>query len=365
MRYRPELDGMRALAVLAVVASHLALPYAAGGWMGVDVFFVLSGYLITSLLLTEQDRFGSISLGRFYSRRVLRLYPALIAVILLGVPFFHVLAESGSLEHYGEAAAISGLYLSDFAAGFGHLGTLGDLGATWSLAVEEHFYLLWPPVLILLLRHRRNVLGWTAVAGGVSLASLIALSYLASPDGISDTAYYLPSSRFSTLLLGCVMAVMLHRGARIPLLERAWAGAGLSLAIVALVLAANHFGRYPNFAWEAPAIGIFSAALVWHVTTANRSPVSALLSLRPFVWLGRRSYGIYLYHVPVLLILQLMVFSHLPVGRIVFSIAAYVAAIGIAALSYRFIELPFLRLKKRFSPGGRTAVAAPRETAAA
>ncbi|WP_022882116.1 acyltransferase family protein [Gryllotalpicola ginsengisoli] len=363
MRYRPELDGLRTLAVFAVIATHLTLPYAAGGWMGVDVFFVLSGYLITSILLGEHDRFGSISLGRFYSRRLLRLYPALIALIVIGAAFFPYL--TGSLQGYADAAAFAGFYVSDFVAGTGHSGALGSLIATWSLAVEEHFYLLWPPALILMLRFRHGVLKWTAAAGGVSLASLVVASFFQTSDGSIDAAYYLPSSRFCTLLLGCAIAVLLQRRVRVKALESAWAGAGIALAAASLVLAANYLGRYPHFAWESPAIGLLSAAMIWHLTTADRSIVRVVLSWAPLVWAGRRSYGIYLYHLPVMAVLQSAVLPHFPVRHLIFSAVVYGVTIAVAALSYRFLESPFLRLKTRFSPSRVRSAAASPEVAAA
>lgn len=315
--------------------------------MGVDVFFVLSGYLITTLLLEENARSARISLRNFYTRRALRLYPALLAMILLGLPFYSLLGNGGTLPGYGQAALIAGIYVQDFVNGF--IGDpQGEFGHTWSLAVEEQFYLIWPIALILMLKFRARLMPWTLVAAGLTTATLVTLSFQESADGISDRAYYLPWSRFSALLVGCVIAIALKRGVRPAVVRRPWFGVAALLAVIALTLAASHFGRFPHLAWEAPAIALSSAALVWHLSS-SASPVATLLGVKPLAWLGRRSYGIYLYHLPVMIVLG----AYLSVRRSVLTLLVLMVTIVVAAVSYRFIEMPFLRMKGRLSrPAG-------------
>jgi peptidoglycan/LPS O-acetylase OafA/YrhL len=339
MRYRPELDGIRALAVLAVIASHSYVPLSGGGWMGVDVFFVLSGYLITSLLLAEHDRSGGIALGKFYTRRALRLYPALLVMLLAGLPFFRVLGDGGTLAGYDRGMLSAGLYIEDFVEGVTG-GSWDGVGHTWSLAVEEQFYLIWPIALILLINRRMRLLTWTGVASGVSFVILI----LTIEHVLPGDAYYLPWARFSTLLVGCCLAIVLHRGHRPKVVQKLWFGGVAVAAVVGLFIAGSYFGRETNLTWEAPAIAFATAAVVWHLSSSS-SVFGVLLAWKPLVWLGRRSYGVYLYHFPILIILG----AYLTARRSVLTLMVVVLTIIVAAISYRFVELPFLRLKSRLS----------------
>lgn len=165
MKHRRELDGLRALAVLLVIASHVSIPVLGAGWLGVDVFFVLSGYLITSILVGEFEMTETIRLGQFYIRRVLRLYPALLLLLAVGFLFYGQLGEGGTRIGYFHTAFFSGAYLEDFVVGFTG-NAHGNLGHTWSLAIEEQFYLLWAPILLLLLKRGRSLVPW--IVGGSS-----------------------------------------------------------------------------------------------------------------------------------------------------------------------------------------------------
>ena len=147
------------MAVFLAISEHTSIPGLRGGWVGVDIFFVLSGYLITSILVAEWRRTDTIRLGRFYLKRVLRLYPALILMLTLGVIFYRWLGDGGTLVGYGKTALLGASYTQDFALGlFGQ--PYGQLGHTWSLAVEEQFYLFWAPVLLLLLKFRQRPVPW-------------------------------------------------------------------------------------------------------------------------------------------------------------------------------------------------------------
>lgn len=340
MEHRRDLDGIRALAVLAVLASHTEAKIFSGGWMGVDMFFVLSGFLITTLLLVEHDRTGSVALGKFYGRRALRLYPALLLVLIVGVFFYKTLGDRGTLAGYGETASISAFYLQDFFYGFGHQ-SFGNMGHTWSLAVEEQFYLCWPPLMYWLMRHRRDPLKWAIV--GTLLSWAIVVFY----DSVRHDqfgGYFLPWCRFSQLLIGCALAILIHRGRRAPSVLRSAAG-GIVIALLVLgtfVLGAE-FDRYPGLEWQGPAIAIATTLLVWHLNEPG-SPLRRLLGSRPLFWLGRRSYGVYLIHLPVLYVLD----RHVHASRTTVAGLMVLIAIVLAGLSYRFVELPFLRLKKRF-----------------
>lgn len=308
--------------------------------MGVDIFFVLSGYLITSLLLGELNLTGRVSLRRFYARRALRLYPALLLVIVAGVGFYRQFGDGGTLAGYGKTAALSGLYVEDFAYGWFH-SPFGEFGHTWSLAVEEQFYLLWPPVLLLVARKRRDLVKFSATVTVLGWTLMIA-SLRRSADGIPDASYYLPWNRFSQLMIGAALAALLARRAAPRFVKSAAFGWTAIAACAALVVAAAHAQRYRHLAWEAPAIAIAASALIWHLSNETSS-LRRVLSVKALAWIGRRSYGIYLIHLPVLSVLVEYVHER----RLVVSALMGVVTLLLAALSYRFIELPFLRIKHR------------------
>lgn len=191
MVHRRELDGLRALAVLLVIASHLWIPVLAGGWIGVDVFFVLSGYLITSILVREFDQTGSIRLARFYTRRLLRLYPALVAMLIVCGFFYSTFGETPSLFGYLHTATYSGLYAEDLFVGYTG-NSHGNLGHTWSLAIEEQFYLLWAPILLLCLKRARSAV--PLLIGGIAISTGL-LCWATGPNGGVPLTYFRPDRR--------------------------------------------------------------------------------------------------------------------------------------------------------------------------
>jgi peptidoglycan/LPS O-acetylase OafA/YrhL len=279
--YEPALDGLRAFAAFAVVLMHCHVPGLSAGYLGVDLFFVLSGYLITSNLLLEHGRTGAIALGRFYWRRARRLYPALLlllAVYLVLAPFIW------PGKPHARDALIAGLYLSDY-----WLTITGDpvyLGHTWSLAAEEHFYLLWPLVLIWSLRRAPL----PVLARWLALATVLAWVWRV----LNIEAGYYVGFRFDTrligLLAGCWLAVVCRwRPAWLERVSRrgvALAGAaimaGLFVAVPAGIGAATYL----------PLIELASVALVFGASTL---PIRG----RVLQYLGKLSYGIYLWHFPI------------------------------------------------------------------
>jgi len=298
------LDGLRALAIGLVLWQHSALPgLGRSGTVGVTLFFVLSGFLITRLLAEERATTGRISLRAFYWRRGLRLFPALAlllaAMAVLGVNVIPTL-----------------LYAADFAMAAGQ--DLGPLDHTWSLAVEEQFYLVWPVLLIILLRlPRRHAL--TLVAA-LALASAVA-RILLWPEGLR--ASWAPDTRADALLVGALLGLIQLPRIRPVLL----ALASVALAIPTLV---DDHGFMMQFGLPLATLG--SAVLVAAAAGSERSP------WRPILTLGIISYGVYLWSGPFL-----------SWGRDIGPEAAVLtipATIIVAALSYHFVERPFLRLKQ-------------------
>ncbi len=216
MQRIPTLDGVRALACIAVILYHTYMPFTQAGWLGVDVFFVLSGYLITTLLILERVRTGRIRLGAFYLRRAARLYPAL--VVACGIAVVAYLCGVASLpgdEKPSVAVIVALTYTAESWRASGRNG--GIMGHAWSLAVEEQFSLLWPPVVLLV---RRTA--WIGVTAAVlASASVSTMILMPGPHGLSDFSYSSPQARAWELILGCIVAVS-------PKLTRG--GAAVSLA---------------------------------------------------------------------------------------------------------------------------------------
>ncbi|HMD47206.1 MAG TPA: acyltransferase [Acidimicrobiales bacterium] len=350
MTYLPELTGLRAFAVALALASHTLIPLTGGGWVGVDVFFVLSGYLITSVLVDEQWENGRIRLGRFYAKRALRLYPALLVMLGICVLFYKYLGDGGTLSGYAKTAAIGGTYSEDVALGVLN-NAYGGLGHTWSLAVEEQFYLLWAPVLLLFLKFRRSPVPFLIAA---SVASWVSLALTTVPWTIPST-YYRPDTRMNELFLGCLLAFLVRRHRQ--WLERSsflryWL-APLGLAGLTCVALYSNWHLRWTFPQQEMGAAFASAALVLGLAVGGRrAPVNRLFRLRPVVWLGTISYGIYIYFIPVFVLIPLYWhgWQHQYYEMVGIEVLCVVA---VAALSYYLVERPFLGLKDRL--GARSA----------
>jgi peptidoglycan/LPS O-acetylase OafA/YrhL len=347
----PELDGVRGIAVLMTVVAHSFFTIAPGGGLtGVALFFVLSGFLITSILVAEWDKTALISLRRFYARRILRLAPALAAVLIL----YLVLAFSGlspvALGDRLRSAFFVATYFGNWQSASG--GNLAELSHTWSLAVEDQFYFLWPVSLVFLLRSglsRSRIIAVTAVA----MAALVLLRAVAwTSGGVPwERVFYGTDMVGSSLLIGCLAALAFSWGL-LPKLpgSRAIAVGALVTLLATCALVSQHdlVGRLYLATIGFPIIAIASATLI--VTLALDRSAAPFLGHPVLVYFGRISYALYLWH---LLTIQVLgkVFHIAGVERSVISIPI---AIGLATLSYLAIERPFLRLKRHFEP--RTAV---------
>jgi len=351
LRRSDALDGLRTIAVAFVVLYHFHVPGFGGGFIGVNVFFALSGYLITSILLREHRATGRIGLGAFWMRRILRLYPALLVMVLVGVTLWALLGNDGGANVApGSAALLALSYTGNLGRSLGHLSQ-GVFAPTWSLATEEQFYLVWPPILFLLLstRARRGLV--LAVLGILVVASSAAGWLLYDDRGGSATpdVYFNPVFNVAPLLMGCILAIGLS-GER---MRRALAGRiGTVLAAVGLggivaiqFLITEDWKQLPAvFGLVLPAVGVATSCFIAG-TVSRRSVVSRALSLRPLAWFGRNmSYSLYLWHV-VALDLVLMAFSG-PLARVI----AIAVALAAAAMSHFLVERPFGRLKERWEP---------------
>jgi len=369
-RYMPGLDGIRAMAVLAVIAYHLQLPFAQGGLLGVGVFFTLSGYLITDLLLGQHAVSGRLNLPEFWLRRARRLLPALF-VMLAVVAVWVAVLDRAQLPGLRPAVAAAAGYVSNWwliaqhTSYFARFGPPSPLGHLWSLAVEEQFYLIWPWLLLLGLRRASGRRGryWLAAATlALAAASAFEMALLYRPGYDPTRVYDGTDTRAFALMIGAALAfawpsrlLRADIGSR-----RRWLldGAGAAGLILILLLIWRS-GQYSPFLYPGGMLllSIGTAAVV----AACASPASRIgraLGWGPLRWLGVRSYGIYLWHYPIIVLTTPANGSE----NLARGAAQLAASITAAALSWRFVEEPVRhgaigRLWARLRSGGWQAVA--------
>lgn len=354
--YRPDIDGLRAVAISGVLAYHLRHEALPGGFAGVDVFFVISGFLITRILVAEIVA-GRFSLLGFWARRVRRILPALLAMILGTTLLAAAVMVPPALRVYGASAVAATLSASNFyfwyAADYHAIEAYSrPLLHTWSLAVEEQYYLLFPPFLLLAHRRWRNWAVPLLALAGASFALSVALAWAAPPAG-----FYLLPARFWELALGSVLALGLVPAAGRQGVAEALAVAGLGLIAASYLLLDDHT-PYPGFHAAAPCLG---AALAIHAGQHHATWVGRLLGRPLPVFLGLISYSLYLWHWPLIVLPQSFVLQRpLQPAEIALVLAATLAA---ALLSWRLVERPFRRHGRDAAPlrallGGGAAAAA-------
>ncbi len=363
---------MRAVAVLAVMTDHTYV--FSGGYLGVDVFFVLSGFLITSLLLEEWDRRGGqISFRDFYTRRALRILPALGVVVIAAVIFESLIAgyDGGQGGPYATATLDAVPAVMLFAGNWVRaldpsavLGSLGALGHTWSLAVEEQFYLLWPATFALLMRRHLSRERLAILFCLLAVAEMVyrfTFAHLGTESqALQNRIYFGTDTHSDGLLIGCALAFWLASGAtnrsRV-LLGTLARRAAWPAAVVLLLLFIG--GNFTDAAIDIPVAVLATTSLVAAVALGELpAALRRFLTSQFAIRIGRRSYGLYLWQYVLIAAAETLCapytgFFPVPAGlpRLVFATAlsAAVAASFLAAeLSYRFIELPALRLKRRF-----------------
>jgi len=353
MNYRPDIDGLRALAVVPVVLFHAGLAGFSGGYVGVDVFFVISGYLITRLIHDEMGA-GRFSVARFYERRIRRIFPALFAVLAASTVAAAIWFMPVDFDAFSDSLAGAALSVSNFvfwreAGYFAGPSDLKPLLHTWSLGIEEQFYVVFPLVLLALHRYARRFLP-------AALAAAVLASFALSAWGTrhhAGAAFYLLPFRAWELGLGALLAVGV-----VPALQRR-AAAELLAAVGLLLILVPVFTytaetRFPGWAALAPTAG---AALLIHAAP-QATVVGGLLRLRPLVFIGLLSYSLYLWHWPLIVFTRYRMPADLGFAA---SCALVAASFAVAYASWRWIEQPFRgaralgRRRTVFTTGG-TAV---------
>jgi len=350
--FRPDIEGLRGVAILLVVLFHAGVPALAGGFVGVDVFFVLSGYFITGLLVSEWSRSGELNLGEFYGRRALRLLPPLLLVLLatlVAVMWLYAPIDRPAITSDARSVA---LYAGNYAFARGAVDYFGaganPLLHTWSLAVEEQFYLVWPLVFLLvsLLAGTRRRTGTSDDPTRPLLASLALLGVLSFVASVWLTrvsqpwAFFGMPTRIWEFALGGALAVLWTRAEQSAESHIESANGGLFLqvgALVALALAVAAYDRitpYPGVAAAVPALA--AVALLVGGRLAPDSVISRVLSALPLRWLGRLSYAWYLWHWPLVGVGAVISRDIGIGGRLAWSGVALVLAWS----THRFIEKP-------------------------
>ena len=342
--YYPSLDGLRTVAVGIVLCAHGGVPWFRSGGTGVDIFFVLSGFLITTILSTEWARTGSISFRNFYARRMLRLAPALVltgAFVAAGMMWLE-----GRFPGTELAFALS--YTANWALALYNY-PLTWLTHCWSLAIEEQFYLIWPLVIVALERTERTP---AAKARLLIIGALLIAAYRASRVGLyaDERINFGLDTRMDTLMTGAALAYFVQSlpGGRLSDTASRWLGRGLApLALAGIFAVINTVTWYsPWMGWIGYVLVGGAALLVIADLVAGRHSLLARpLAWGPMVFIGKISYGLYLVHLPV----YYMVEKLIPEAPLLIRLGCKVpVSIALAAASYYLVERRCLRLKERF-----------------
>ena len=332
--YRPDIDGLRAVAVLSILLFHLGVSGFEGGYVGVDIFYVISGYLITTIIIRELAA-GEFSIARFYERRVRRILPALVVTLVATLLVGGLMLGPEQFSDLASSAAATTLFGSNFYFYFGSgyfdgPSELKPLLHTWSLAIEEQFYILFPFLLILI----------SSKLSGRYAPWLIALAILSLGASVVGTridenaAFFLLPFRGWELLIGSILALGVIPSLQHRTLLNMLSAAGLVMMLFS-VLAYTSATPFPGIAAAVPTLG---TALVIYAGSGNDTWVNRLLSVRPMVFIGLISYSLYLWHWPAIVYAKLYLINE-PTD--LEKLVIFVATLAIATLSWRFVETPF------------------------
>ncbi len=344
--YIPGLDGIRAISVLIVLLAHMGMEHIIPGGFGVTVFFFISGFLITRLLIAENETKGRIALKQFYMRRFIRLYPALLFMIA-GTTFAYIMLGWGGpkpLEMFSALFYGTNLYQVGIRMG----GDLPFMPWThlWSLAVEEHFYLIFPAFLVMLSGNWGRILKGLIV---ILAAVLFWRTYIYSQTGlITDYSYMMTDTRIDSLVWGCVLSVMLHvHGStkKLSWLIGLWPVVITFVVILASFLIKDEAFRYTS-RFSLQGLALFTLFLNLFFWDKVRWVVS-ILEWKPLAWVGTISYALYLWHVPIIDMCIRFIGDSPKAYLMAFPLSIY-----LAAFSYYFVEKRFLDLRKAYGSHG-------------
>jgi peptidoglycan/LPS O-acetylase OafA/YrhL/lysophospholipase L1-like esterase len=362
LAYMPALDGVRAMAVAAVLLYHGDVSWARGGYLGVDAFFVLSGVLITSLLLAEWRGDGRIALSAFWARRARRLLPALFLVLAAVAAYGAVIAAPAELAHLRSDGLSALGYVANWGQIFSHQSYFESFAApsplrhTWSLAIEEQFYLVWPLLVAGVLRWRRGSIRSLGAVTGALLAASAAWMIVLYKPGVDPTrVYYGTDTRAQSLLMGALLAMLLTRVRR-PLGANATRAlhAGALVAGLWLVWIWVHTSEEAGWLYRGgfTLCALLVAIVIASVTRPEPGPLGVFLSVRPVRWVGQVSYGLYLWHWPLYVVI-----SHERTGLdgVPLFAVRLAATFATATASFYLVERPIRRGRLQRWPARITA----------
>lgn len=350
LKYNNSFDGIRGFAVILVGLFHGSYGYFPGGFIGVDLFFVLSGYLITSLLHIEYVSSGTLNLSRFYLRRALRLIPALIVcVVLSNILWPYTVLMPGHIQSVATLSAL--FYFTNFLFDY----VCGNMAHLWSLAVEEHFYFMWPATVLFVLfvrplRSRIRIM-WILIIL-FTLFRIVVLQFKGElAYGIFQIDPYLFTfCRIDSILIGAqLFFVLSDRDSSISVARKSTD----TIVIITLLLALVTFSFLVEIyspLWLGGGFVLTNLICVWIVFIAIRNPNHKLLANQIIGWVGKRSYGIYLFHFPIFLALETFRTPQSMSNFLLVSLLRFGLSFGFAALSYALVERPILRLKSKLKP---------------
>lgn len=340
-KYIKEIDGLRALAVIMVLAYHLKMPFAKSGLLGVTVFFVISGYLITGILINEIEESGGVDLKNFWLRRIRRLLPAVLsmAVVMIFVSAVvnRVVFTKGCNDLLSAVFGYNNWWqIFRKVSYFENAGAPSPFTHCWSLAIETQFYLIYPILLILLSKARNRGKVFAAVTAVLAMISVVLMGVLYSPDGDPSRVYYGTDTRAFSLLIGALAAIQKeYHIIKVKLRGKLWAVIG-SISVLILIGMMMLISSYSSFLYYGgQTIVSVLVAFVVYAVTVSRSLLNIILGSSILKWIGDRSYSIYLWHYPIIV---LMSGGKRAAWWIV--ILEVVLSVGFAELSYRFIETP-------------------------
>jgi len=338
LNYRPDIDGLRAIAVMSVVLNHSGIALFSGGYIGVDIFFVISGYLITTILIRDVDA-NEFSIAKFYERRIRRIYPALFATLFFTIVVTLILYDSQSLMAFSKSVMATTFFFSNIhfwteAGYFEGEAQLKPLLHTWSLAVEEQYYIFFPLLVMLIGRFFRPKI--SHILTGIAILSFGWNIYELQHD--PSGAFYFAHLRAWELLIGSILALNPISTDAKPIIRNLLSVIGLGMIIVPIFLYSENT-IFPGFAAAIPALG---TALIIYSGIKSPTFINKLLSLPPFVFIGLISYSLYLWHWPLTKFTTYYAIEKLTrPERILLLIVIFI----VATLSWQFIEKPF-RIKK-------------------
>ena len=372
----PGLDGIRAIGILLVLAFHGGLSWASGGFFGVDVFFVLSGFLITGLLVAEFRQHAGIALGRFWVHRVRRLLPALLAMVCAVAIVAWIDAPADTLAQLRSDGLATLLYVNNWHQILGGQGYFAELATprpllhAWSLSIEEQFYLVWPVIVLVVLRLTRSLGALLVVTLAGAVASAVAMALLFHPGLAANRSYFGTDPRVQALLLGAALAIVLarplaRRGDRDPAgalvrrldLTARRRGGLVVLGVVGLVVIGSMAAtvtataRWPYLGGFA-LLSLATVGVIASVALVPEGPEARVLSVRPVRYIGAISYGLYLWHWPLYVLLDHGRTGLSGTGLLTVRL---LASFAVAVVSYHVLEMP---IRRGALPGWRGALAA-------